>query len=183
MKEFLKYWAADPKSQQDIDGKILYSQYTIKLADLENSRRKTQAFLIPLNTGKGWHPGFDPDMTDAVTRLAAEIDQKKMALKSISEAINDFAAAVGGPSLQPVVDQYRAAKMRLDDLRIKARNTTVLETNRNPRLSPTEIQDLPAVLAVNAALADGREQLDPLMADLATRQKRGREILEKVGGA
>lgn len=83
MQKFLEYWAGH-KSQQDPDGEVLFNEYQAAVLDLENSRRKTQAFIIPLNTGKGWHPGFDPDSTSDVINLASEIDQKKATLKSIS---------------------------------------------------------------------------------------------------
>ena len=178
MQKFLEFWAGH-KSQQDPDGAVLFNEYQAAALDLENSRRKTQAFMMPVNTGKGWHPVFDPDATAAVVNLASEIDQKKAILKAISQAIDEFITIVGGPSLQPLSDQRKELRQQIESLRIKARNMSALEARKNPRLSPAEVQDLPAVMAANADLSEGRADLEPKIAELTNRLEQGRAILER----
>jgi hypothetical protein len=179
MKEFLDYWAAGhkPAASEQSDGNVLYNAYKAVLKDLENSRAKTAGFLVPENTGKGWHVGFDPDVVGEITALAAEIETKRAALKSVSQVIEGFVEAAGGPSLGPLGDQLNDLKRRLSGFSVRAKNATSLATNQNPRMAPLEIQDLPGVLEANAALAKAREELDPQIVDLTGRLEKGQKIV------
>lgn len=178
MKKFLEYWAAGPRTNQQIDGKVLYDEYEARLADLENTRRKTNALLVPLNVGKGVHPAFDPDQTDAVVALAAEIEAENDTVKSISQAINDFMALVGGPSLAPLEAKYLKTDRTLKRLIITAKNVAAVAARKNPQMDPTDVLDLPEVLAANAALAEAREGLEAEIADSIDRLQKARVILE-----
>lgn len=178
VEEFVQYWTAGhkPASTEQNDGNGLYSAYKAALRDLESSRVKTAGFLVPENTGKGWHPGFDPDKIEEITALAAEIEAKREVLKSVSKAIERFIEVAGGPSLGPLGDQVHDLRRRLQGFSIQAKNATSFATNKNPRLAPADIQDLPEVLEANAALAQAREELDPKIADLIVRLEQGRKI-------
>jgi len=153
MKEFLDYWASH--SDQPDEGKILYSRYEHALSDLNQSRKKTIQYLIPTNGAKGWHPGFDPDATEEIAGLANEIESKKAALKSISQDIEDFIAAVGYPSLAMLGAELAVVKRHLSDAVYKAKSASIIASGRNPRLSPAEVQDLDEVVLANAALCRG----------------------------
>jgi hypothetical protein len=179
IEEFVNYWTAShkPAPNEQNDGNVLYNAYMAALRELESSRAKTAGFLCPENTGKGWHPGFDPDKIEEITALAAEIEAKRSALKSISQAIGDFVEVAGAPSLGPLAGQLHDARQRLSGFSVRARNVTSLATNKNPRLAPAEIQDLPEVLEANAALAKVREDLGPQIADLTGRLEEGRKIV------
>jgi len=179
IEEFVRYWAAGhkPAPNEQNDGNVLYNAYMAALRELENSRSKTAGFLCPENTGKGWHPGFDPDKIEEISALAAEIEAKRTALKSVCKAIENFVEAAGGPSLGPLGNQVQDLRRRLQGFSIQAKNATSLATNTNPRLAPAEIQDRPEVLAANAALAQAREELEPQIADLMGRLEKVREQL------
>lgn len=179
MKEFLQYWAKS-RDQQD-DARSLFSAHQSALAALESSRQKTHGFIIPLNGSKGWHPGFDPDETEQVVALAAEIDARKAALKSIAQEIEAFVAVAGGPTFRPLSDQIQAARRRVSDSRLKAKAISRVAMNTNPSLSPAEIQELPEVLEANLALVKTCEEFEPVIADLTTRIEKAREILKKRG--
>ena len=176
MEEFVQYWAAGhkPALNEQNDGNVLYNAYMAALRELESSRARTAGFLVPENTGKGWHPGFDPDKIEEITTLAAEIEAKRAALKSVCKAIEGFIEVAGGPSLGPLGNQLHDLRRRLLGFSVQAKNATSLATNKNPRLAPAEIQDLSEVLAANAALAKAREELEPQIADLMGRLERGR---------
>jgi len=178
IEEFVQYWSTGhkPAPNEQNDGNVLYNAYITALRELENSRAKTAAFLVPENTGKGWHPGFDPEKIEGVAALAAEIEAKRAALKSVSQAIGDFVEAAGAPSLGSLAGQLHDARQRLSGFSVRARNATSLATNKNPRLAPAEIQDLPEVLEANAALARMREELEPQIANLTGRLEKGRKI-------
>ena len=111
MKQFIDYWASH--SGQPDEGKILYSRYEHALSDLNQSRKKTIQYLIPINGAKGWHPGFDPDATEEIAALANEIESKKAALKSVSQDIEDFMATVGYPSLELLGQELAVVKRHL----------------------------------------------------------------------
>jgi len=179
IEEFVQYWTAGhkPAPNEQNDGDVLYNAHMAALRELESSRAKTAGFLVPENTSKGWHPGFDPDKIEEVTALAAEIELKRAALKSVCKAIEGFIEAAGGPSLGPLGNQVHDLHRRLQGLLIQARNATSLAKNKNPRLAPVEIQDLPEVLEANAALAKAREELEPQIADLTGRLGKAREVL------
>lgn len=183
MEEFVQYWATGhkPAPNEQNDGMVLYNAYMVALRDLESSRVKTAGFLVPENTGKGWHPGFDPERIEEVAALAAEIEAKRSALKSVSQAIKDFVEAAGAPSLGPLAGQLHDARQRLSGFSVRAKNATRLATNQNPRLAPAEIQDLPEVLEANAALAQAHEELDPKIADLTGWLEKGRKIVGACG--
>ena len=111
MKQFIVYWASH--SGQPDEGRILYSRYERALSDLNQSRKKTIQYLIPINGAKGWHPGFDPDATEEIAALANEIESKKAALKSVSQDIEDFMATVGYPSLELLGQELAVVKRHL----------------------------------------------------------------------
>jgi hypothetical protein len=177
MKKFLDYWAGH--SGQPDEGKILYSRYEHALSDLNQSRKKTVQYLIPVNGAKGWHPGFDPDATEEIAALANEIEGKKAVLKSVSQDIEDFKAVVGYPSLAVLGAELAVIKRHLSDAVYKAKSASIIASGRNPRLSPAEVQDLDEVVLANAAFAEAREQFDPQIADLSDRLARGRAILTR----
>jgi hypothetical protein len=155
----------------------LHDDYKTAIANLERSRLKTQSFLIPVNTGKALRPEFDPDMIAEVMTLAREIEAEKAAVKSISEAIVAFVSAVGGPSLAPLGEQLRVAKLHLNEAVQHAKIVQMKAHNRNPRMAQSEIQDLPDVLAAEVAQAEAQERLGAQIADLTSRRERGRAIL------
>ena len=175
MKKFLDYWAGH--SGQPDEGKILYSRYEHALSDLNQSRKKTIQYIIPVNGSKGWHPGFDPDATEEIAALANEIESKKAALKSVSQDIEEFMTVVGCPSLELLGQELAVVKRHLSDAIHKNKAASIIASGRNPRLSPAEVQDLDEVVLANAALAEAREQFDPQIADLSDRLNRGRAIL------
>ena len=177
MKQFIDYWASH--SGQPDEGKILYSRYEHALSDLNQSRKKTVQYLIPVNGAKGWHPGFDPDATEEIAALANEIEGKKAVLKSVSQDIEDFKAVVGYPSLELLGQDLATARRHFSDAVYKAKSVSIMASNRNPRLSPAEIQDLDEVVLANAVLAEARERFDPQIADLSDRLARGRAILAR----
>jgi len=57
IEEFVQYWSAGhkPAASEQSDGNVLYNAYMAALRELESSRARTAAFLVPENTGKGWH--------------------------------------------------------------------------------------------------------------------------------
>ena len=134
---------------------------------------------MPLNTGKGWHPAFEPDATGEVVALADEIRQKREALESISQAIKDFVDMAGGSSLQLLEDQHTAARRNLADHVIRAKNTTSLAKIQNRHMSSAEIQDLPEVVAANAALAEARPAIEAEINDLQDRLLKAKAILNR----
>lgn len=178
MQKFLEYWAAARQEQPD-DAKQLYNAYQSALAGLADSRLKTHRLLVPHNNGKAWHPAFDPDMVEEVVALNSEIDAKKATLKAISDDINTFVAAVGGPTISPLIEQSKQAQRRITDAMLKAKNATMIENNKNPRLVPLEVQELPEVVAANLALAEVRNQHEPVIADLKSRLEKARKIMAK----
>lgn len=157
----------------------MYRKYKSAVEDLAMSR-KTSTFLVPINTGKGWHPAFDPEATEEVTALADEIKQKKETLESVTQAINEFVVIADGPSLQLLEDKLATARRSLVMQNIKAKNATSLATNQNRHKSPAEIQDLLEVVTANAALAEARPKLEAEIADLKARLQKPRAILEKT---
>ncbi|HQN30007.1 MAG TPA: hypothetical protein PKX20_02665 [Methanothrix soehngenii] len=175
MKEFIDYWSAH-HGQQD-DGKALYDRYTRALADLDQSRRKTLKYIIPVNGSKGWHPVFDPNATDELVALASEIEAKNAALKSASQDIEEFMAAVGRPSLAMVGSELAVVKSRLADARAVAKAVSIKASNTHPGLSPAEVQELDDVVLANAAFAEVRGKLEPQIADLTDRITHGRALL------
>jgi hypothetical protein len=177
MKKFLDYWAGH--SGQPDEGKILHSRYEHALSDLNQSRKKTIQYIIPVNGSKGWHPGFDPDATEEIAGLANEIESKKAVLKSVSQDIEDFIAVVGYPSLAMLGAELAVVRRHLSDAIHKTKAAAIIASGRNPRLSPAEVQDLDEVVLANAALAEARERFDPQIADLSDRLNRGRAILAR----
>jgi hypothetical protein len=177
MQKFLEYWSQTKTGPNDDFGNQLYDDYKTAIANLERSRLKTHSLLIPVNTGKAWRPEFDPDMIVEVMALAREIEAEKAALKSISEAIEAFVKAVGGPSLAPLAEQLHVAKLHLNDAVRHANIVQMKAHNRNPRMAQSEIQDLPDVLAAEVAQAEAQERLGAQIADLTSRRERGRAIL------
>jgi hypothetical protein len=180
MKDFIDYWTVH-NGQQDV-GKVLHDEYMRALADLDQSRKKTLKYIVPVNGSRGWHPGFDPNATDELVALANEIEGKNAALKSISQGIEEFMVVVGCPSLAVIGAEMSVAKSRLSDARTTAKATSIKASNAHAGLSPAEVQELDAVILANATFAEARAKLEPVIADLTDRIARGRAILGAHNG-
>jgi len=174
MQEFLEYWAAHP-GQQD-DGKALYDKYQRAQAAVEGSRRKTLKYIIPVNGSKGWHPGFDPEATAEIVALAAEIEAANSTLKSISQDIEEFMAAVGGPVVSVLATKRAEVMRHLADGRYKAKAAGIKAGNRYPNLSPAEIRMQDEVMRADIAFEEIREKLEPELTDLEARIHKAHEI-------
>ncbi len=133
MQEFIDYWAAHHEQQDD--GKILYDKHQRALAAIEDSRRKTLKYIIPVNGSKGWHPGFDPEATAEIVALAAEIEAANSTLKSVSQNIEEFMAVVGCPISRVLGElqvagsggsgRGKAVSVKVDGLKIELNNLVV----------------------------------------------------------
>jgi len=181
MQKFLEYWAAagsNPRQPPDDAGR-LYSAYNVAIGDLETSRAKTYKLLVPHNNGKAWHPAFDSDMIAEVISLNTEIEEKKETLKAIANDIEAFMNVAGTPTIAGLVEQLHQAQRRIQDARLKAKNETIVANNRNHRLAPPEVQDLPTVMAANLALAEVRNEFEPIISETTTKLEAARAIVEK----
>jgi uncharacterized protein (DUF342 family) len=177
MKEFLDYWKGSTSEHDDT--RLLYDAYQKTLAALGSSRLQTYRLLVPVNTGKAWHVGFDPDEIETVTALAAEIEQRKEALKTVCQDIETFMDIIQSPTLAAPNEELQRTVLKLKGLTIKAKNAEKLASRRNPEMSSLELQELPEVLAANAELAGAKEQLEPQITDLRARLAKARVILQK----
>ena len=181
MQKFLEYWAAarsSPRQQPDDAGR-LYSAYNAVINDLETSRAKTYKLLVPHNNGKAWQPAFDSDMIAEVVSLNTEIEEKKATLKAIANDIDAFMNVAGNPTMAGLVEQLHQAQRRIQDARLKAKNETIVATNLNRRLAPLEVQDLPTVIAANLALAEVRNEFEPIISEINAKLEAARAIVEK----
>jgi hypothetical protein len=176
LRVFLDFWASPPRGLQD-DAQKLYDRYVAVQSALADHRRRTAEYLVPANHGKGWHPVFDPDLTEEVALLASEIERHKADQKSIVEAIEAFMYIAGGPSLQALADELQSERRRLQSYVHVTKAATIKASNLNPRLSPAEVQELPAVVEANGKLSEARLELEPKIEALSSRLEKARAIL------
>jgi hypothetical protein len=176
LRSFIDYWTSPPRGVQD-DARKLYDRYVAVQSALADHRRRTVGYLVPANHGKGWHPVFDPDLTEEVTALASEIERHKADQKSIVEAIEAFMSIAGGPSLQALADELQSERRRLQSYVHVTKAATIKASNLNPRLSPAEVQELPAVVEANGKLSEARLELEPKIEALSSRLEKARAIL------
>ena len=78
-----------------------------------------------------------------------------------------------------LVEQLHQAQRRIQDARLKAKNETIVANNRNRRLAPLEVQDLPTVVAANLALVEVRNEFEPIISEINAKLEAARAIVEK----
>ena len=85
----------------------------------------------------------------------------------------------GTPTMAGLVEQLHQAQHRIQDATLKAKNETIVANNRNQRLAPLEVQDLPTVVAANLALAEVRNEFEPIISETTAKLEAARVIVEK----
>jgi hypothetical protein len=87
-------------------------------------------------------------------------------------------AVAGGPTLSALAEELTRKKLLLGNHVAIAKAESQKASNLNPRLSPTEIQDLPSVVEANGRLAELRLEVEPRIKELESRLKTARAVLD-----
>ena len=179
---FLDFWsrkAANSDANRSDPAHPMFEAYQKVMADLQQSKAQTLQFIIPINTGKGFQPGFDPSAIDKVAELSAQINELGSKLESTSKAIIDFMIVVGAPYLHGLQDNLISARSILGRSQIACNDLRTRALKRNPKLSMLEISELPDVKRAESEREVKRQKQQPIMDELVSKIQQAQAICDK----
>ena len=113
-----------------------------ELADL---KLQTARLIRPINNGKAWGVGFDPDRIGEVAAIGTGIDECNRRIESISNDINDIVAIGDGPDNFGLVNRLGEARRSLRNAQQHAANMAQRAIAKSPGMALEKVSCLPGV--------------------------------------
>lgn len=151
-----------------------------ELADL---KLQTARLIRPINNGKAWVVGFDPDRIGEVAAIGTGIDECNRNIESICNDINDIVAIGDGPDNFGLMGRLQEARRSLRSAQNHAAAMSQKAIGRNPGMPLEKISNLPEVAEAYLDLAEIEATAPAIIAELEGKVAQRREIYSRYGAA
>lgn len=179
VQSFLDFWH-DPRTARDDPAKAIATAHDVAIKALADLRIRTAGLIRPINNGKAWVVGFDPDKIDEVSRVGTEISNVDDKLKSISNDIEEFLSITGGiPVMGELVAERNTLHKRVQVTEKRAAEALKAALARDPHTSPAVLMQRPDIAGAYAAQAKAKEETGGPIADLSAKIGKLNAILDK----
>lgn len=160
-------------------GAVVGLAYQGAVAELAELKQQTARFIRPINNGKAWVVGFDPDRIGEVAAIGTGIDECNRNIKSICNDIEQIVAIGDSPESGPLFVKLQSAQRRLRTAKYSAAAAVQTSVSKNPGMQLDEVQKLPKVAEAYNHLAEIEETVPAIIAELEERVSKRRDIYRK----
>lgn len=164
-------------------GTVVAQAYHDALDELADLKLQTARLIRPINNGKAWVVGFDPDRIGEVASIGTGIDECNRNIESIAHDIEEIAAIGDGPGHFGLMDQLQEARRSLRSAQNHAAAASQKAIGRNPGMALERIANLPGVAEAYLDLSEIETTAPGVIAELEGRVSKRREIYVKYGAA
>ena len=176
---FWAFWS-DPPNKRDDAARAFITARDNALKALADLRIRTVALVRPINNGKAWVVGFDPDKIDEAAGIAAEMSNLDGKLKSISYDVDEFHSVTGGvPVISELVAERNALLKRVLVVEKRAAEALKAALGRDPHTSPAVLMQRNDVSEAYSALEKAKAETSGPIEDLNEKIGKLNAILEK----
>lgn len=180
LTSFLEFWQNQSQSQTPIEdaAQKMAPAYIAEIAKLADLKRQTASFIRPINNGKAWVVGFDPDKIQEVATIGNGIDETSRKIKSISNDITAFLElSEGRPTLTAIVHERNQHKRRVLATEKHAATALKRALDKDPHTSPAVLMQRADIAEAYTAMNRAKEETAAPISDLTDKLEKMRKII------